>query len=75
MGSDPRRAPVVVAVADADPTDDAVEWAAAEAAARSAPLVVVHVERTATMWSTVGPVPDGGRASELCGRGTPRRAR
>ncbi len=57
MGSDPRRAPVVVAVADADPTDDAVEWAAAEAAARRVPLVVVHVERTRALWSPVGPVP------------------
>jgi nucleotide-binding universal stress UspA family protein len=63
MGSDPRRAPVVVAVADADPADDAVEWAAAEAAARGAPLVVVHVERTPAMWSPVdlAPFPDGGR--------------
>jgi nucleotide-binding universal stress UspA family protein len=63
MGSDPDRAPVVVAVADADPTDDAVEWAAAEAAARDVPLVVVHVEPTPALWSPVGPValPDEGR--------------
>ncbi len=40
-----RRAPVVVGV-DASATDaDALEWAAAEAAARSCPLTVVHAVR------------------------------
>jgi nucleotide-binding universal stress UspA family protein len=57
MGSDPCRAPVVAAVADADPADDAVEWAAAEAAARGAQLVVVHVVRVPATWDPLGLVP------------------
>lgn len=38
-----RGAAVVVAVAHGHCTDDAVEWAAAEAAARNCPLRIIHV--------------------------------
>jgi nucleotide-binding universal stress UspA family protein len=55
MAGDRRRAPVVVAVADADPADDAVEWAAAEAAACGTGLVVVHAVRAAPMGDVGGP--------------------
>ena len=70
MVRDRLRRPVVVAVADADPTDDAVEWAAAEAAARAAPLVVVHVVRTTPMWDAgvLVPLPVGCWAVQPSGR-------
>lgn len=54
-------APVVVAVGDGDASDDAVEWAAAEAAARRCRLRVVHVVRRPLVIDPSGlvPLPDG----------------
>ncbi|GAB3347615.1 universal stress protein [Modestobacter lapidis] len=47
--------PVVVGVTDGD--DDAVEWAAAEAATRRCPLVLVHVVRSPVVLDTYGCTP------------------
>jgi nucleotide-binding universal stress UspA family protein len=69
MLADPHEAPVVVAVADIDPVDDAVEWAAAEAAARATRLVVVHVVAPVPVWDVGGlalltvELPDDGPAA------------
>lgn len=43
MTGDRLPSPIVVAVDNGDRADDAVDWAAAEAAERGSPLVVVHV--------------------------------
>ena len=58
-------APIIVAVADAGPADDAVDWAAAEAAAQGSPLRVVHA-----MMPTLSVDPYTADAFTVCTAGT-----
>jgi nucleotide-binding universal stress UspA family protein len=65
----PRRAPVVVAVGSGEVSDDAVEWAAAEAAAQRRPLRIVSVLRPPLLIDPFGSLPltAGPLAAEACG--------
>lgn len=52
-----RRRPVVVGVDGTESAHDALDWAAAEAAARRLPLRVVHAYATAVSWAVLGELP------------------
>lgn len=52
-----RRRPVVVGVDGTGSAHDALDWAAAEAAARRLPLRVVHAYATTPSWAVLGDLP------------------
>lgn len=51
------RRPIVVGVDGSDAGHDALDWAAAEAAARGLPLCVLHAYTTMPSWAAVGGAP------------------